>query len=80
MRDFIDIVGGTFVVLFFVLIGTFLLMSPMYFLDRYDCSKFGETSGIRSEYAGLTCYVEYKGKMVPRAYYYGNVLEHRIKE
>jgi hypothetical protein len=80
MKDYLEIVGGAFITLFLVILATVFLMSPMYFLDRYDCSKFGETSGIRSEYHGLTCYVEYNGKMVPRAYYYGNVLEYRIKE
>ncbi len=80
MNDFIEMVGGVTIMIFLVIFATILLLSPMYLLDRYDCSKFGEMSNIRSEYNGLTCYVEYKGKMVPRAYYYGNVLEHRIKE
>lgn len=77
MRDLIFVLTGTIAVIIFslaVIVGIGALIAA------HNCAGMEEATGIKTTYAGLECYAELEGRMVPHEYVFGDALELRVKQ
>lgn len=80
MRDLMDFcieVMLPLTAIFAAIVGAVLGLVVL--ITYLDCSGFREGTGIETRWA-WGCYVKHEGEWVPKDYYFGRVLEHRIKD